>query len=474
MIRERVSLISKLYRLIDLGVIAGSFVTAYRLRSWGALVLPLPPLLPLSSYTPLLVAILLIWMAFLSVNNASLVYRGTTSLPLLWTMIKTNLEGVCLLSLVFFVLKVHTYNRSLIFAFLLVCTLVLTLEKIGLFHGVHYLRKQGKNMKHVLLIGPEPDVQALITKITYHPETGFVISGVLADLPEQRGRTIAGYQVLGRCDDLERVVQAEIIDEVMIVTPLADLPRVKPSLEVCERLGLPCRIVLAPAPDASQFTMVLDSLLDLPVISFSYRDRKFYSLGVKRLVDLLVSVVLLVVLSPVLLLIRYLIRRESPGPAIFKQVRSGLNGRRFVLYKFRTMVDGAEALRPQLQALNEVAEPLFKIHHDPRITRIGAYLRKTSLDELPQFYNVLKGEMSLVGPRPLPLIESSQITGRDRRRLSMKPGITGVWQCHGRSRSPYAHLIRMDLDYVDNWSLRLDLKLLLKTIPIVIRGIGAM
>ena len=175
-----------------------------------------------------------------------------------------------------------------------------------------------------------------------------------------------------------------------------------------------------------------------------------------------------------LLLIALLIRLQSPGPAIFKQERNGLNGRRFVMYKFRTMVNGAEAMREKLLAKNEASGPIFKMEHDPRITALGRVLRRTSLDELPQLWNVLKGEMSLVGPRPLPLVESSKITGRERRRLSMKPGITGLWQCHGRSRCQYEHLISFDLEYVDNWSLLLDMKLLVKTVPVVIRCIGAM
>ncbi len=226
--------------------------------------------------------------------------------------------------------------------------------------------------------------------------------------------------------------------------------------------------------DASNFKMFIDSMLDVPLISFSYRERMFYSLWIKRVLDMLVSSVLLVILAPIFLLFSYLIKRDSPGAAIFKQVRSGLNGRKFVMYKFRTMYAGAEALRSKLQGLNEASGPIFKMEHDPRITRIGKFLRRTSLDELPQLYNVLKGDMSLVGPRPLPLVESSQITGYERRRLSMKPGITGIWQCNGRSRSHYEHFIRMDLEYVDNWSLLLDFKLLLKTIPTVFRCIGAM
>jgi exopolysaccharide biosynthesis polyprenyl glycosylphosphotransferase len=274
-------------------------------------------------------------------------------------------------------------------------------------------------------------------------------------------------------EDLYHILHEEIIDEVVFATPIFALHKIKPSLEVCEQMGINCRIVIDTYNYASKFKMFIDGILDIPLISFSYRERT-YSLWVKRMLDIVISSVLLVVLSPFFLLTSYIIRKKSPGSAIFKQMRSGLNGRKFVMYKFRTMFDGAEALRSQLQEFNEVSGPIFKIEQDPRITKVGKYLRKTSLDELPQLYNVLKGDMSLVGPRPLPLIESSQITGRERRRLSMKPGMTGMWQCNGRSHSHYEGLIRMDLEYVDNWSLLLDLKLLFKTIPIVMKCIGAM
>jgi len=474
MIRERISIIIKLYILIDLCVVASSFISAYVIRNWLSGVLPIVPLMPIPEYYPLLLFILPIWMGLLYLNKAYISQRGKSYAPLVWTVIKANLEGICVLSLLFFVLKLHMFNRSLVFSFMLLCVLLFTLEKIVLFKCLQYVRKQGKNIKQVLIIGTQPKVQMLVKKINQHPETGFVIRGFLSETPEEAGRNVYGYTVLGTYEDLYSILHKEIIDEVIFATPIFALHKIKPSLEVCEQMGINCRIVIDTYDYASKFKMFVDGILDIPLISFSYRERKFYSLWVKRLMDISISSGLLILLSPFFLITNYIIRKESPGPAIFKQVRSGLNGRKFVMYKFRTMIDGAEALRSKLQKRNEVSGPIFKIKLDPRITKVGKYLRRTSLDELPQLYNVLKGDMSLVGPRPLPLIESSQITGRERRRLSMKPGITGMWQCNGRSHSHYENLIRLDLEYVDNWSLLLDIKLLIRTIPIVIRCIGAM
>jgi len=190
--------------------------------------------------------------------------------------------------------------------------------------------------------------------------------------------------------------------------------------------------------------------------------------------DVVVSLALLVLLLPVFLIVPILIRLDSPGPAFFVQQRLGLNKRRFSLYKFRTMVRDAEKLQQELEELNEADGPVFKIRNDPRITRIGRFLRTTSIDELPQLFNVLKGDMSLVGPRPLPVRDYE---GFDRhwfnRRFSVRPGITCTWQVDGRSDLPFDKWIKLDLQYIDNWSLPLDLRILLKTVPAVLRGRGA-
>ena len=474
MIRERINLIIKLYTLVDLGVVALSFSTAYFIRNLSSDILPIPALMEFSEYVPLLIFILPIWLGLLYFNNTYTSQRGKTNFPLIWTMVKTNLEGICVLSLIFFILKLHMFNRSLVFLFVLICTLLLIAEKNILFKYLQYVRKQGKNIKRVLLIGTTPKVQSLIKRINQHPETGFVIIGLLSEHDEEVGRNVYGYKVMGTEESLYRVLHEEIIDEVIFATPIFDLHRIKPSLEVCEQIGINGRIFIDTYDYSSHFKLFIDSILDIQLISFSYREKQFLSLGIKRAMDIIISAILLILFSPLLLIIGCLIRQQTPGPAIFKQIRSGLNGRRFTMYKFRTMVNGAETLRDQLAKRNEISGPIFKMEHDPRITTLGTYLRKTSLDELPQLWNVLKGDMSLVGPRPLPLVESSKIIGCERRRLSMKPGITGMWQCNGRSHSQYEKLIAMDLEYVDNWSLLLDMRLLLKTIPVVIQCIGAM
>jgi exopolysaccharide biosynthesis polyprenyl glycosylphosphotransferase len=209
-------------------------------------------------------------------------------------------------------------------------------------------------------------------------------------------------------------------------------------------------------------------------VTSSYQEISGRSLGylVKRAADLLVSLMALIILSPLFLLITLLIRVSSPGPAFFVQERIGYRGRRINIIKFRTMVVNAEFLKEGLQSLNEVDGPVFKIKRDPRITAIGGLLRKTSLDELPQLFNVLSGQMSLVGPRPLPTREALQCTGWQARRQEMKPGLTCLWQISGRNSLSFDEWMKLDLQYIDNWSLWLDLKIILQTIPEVIAARG--
>jgi exopolysaccharide biosynthesis polyprenyl glycosylphosphotransferase len=199
-----------------------------------------------------------------------------------------------------------------------------------------------------------------------------------------------------------------------------------------------------------------------------------WSLVAKRLIDICGSAVFLLAAAPLMLLTAVLIKLDSPGPVFFKQERVGLHKRRFQLIKFRTMTEGAERQQQLLEHLNEADGPVFKIKDDPRITRVGKFLRRFSIDELPQLFNVLKGEMSLVGPRPLPVRDVQRIALQwHKRRLSMKPGVTCLWQVNGRSDVSFDHWVRMDLEYIDKWSLGLDLKILLRTIPTVLKGAGA-
>jgi exopolysaccharide biosynthesis polyprenyl glycosylphosphotransferase len=217
----------------------------------------------------------------------------------------------------------------------------------------------------------------------------------------------------------------------------------------------------------------LTQLEDVPLLTFETVVAKEGQLFVKRIIDFVVSAVLLVLLAPVFIIVALAIKFNSKGPVLYRQTRVGLNGRKFTLYKFRTMFEGAEEKLTELEKLNEMGGPVFKMKKDPRITRLGRYLRKFSIDEFPQLFNVLVGHMSLVGPRPPIPEEVVQYEPWQRRRLSMRPGLTCIWQVSGRNKIDFDDWMKLDLKYLDNWSLWLDFTIIMKTIPVVFFGIGA-
>jgi exopolysaccharide biosynthesis polyprenyl glycosylphosphotransferase len=220
--------------------------------------------------------------------------------------------------------------------------------------------------------------------------------------------------------------------------------------------------------------MELTEFDGFPLLSFSTTPTNEFLMFVRRILDVVLASIMLVIAGPLFMLpAAILIKLTSPGPVLFKQKRCGLNGRQFVMYKFRSMVNNAEQLRVELEGLNEMDGPVFKSSSDPRITTVGKIIRRRSIDELPQLFNVLRGDMSLVGPRPPLPAEVARYERWQRRRLSMKPGITCLWQISGRNEVSFEDWMKLDLTYIDNWSLLLDLKILLKTVPVVLLGRGA-
>ncbi len=261
---------------------------------------------------------------------------------------------------------------------------------------------------------------------------------------------------------------------VIIGAKHANFERVESVIKVCELEGVETWLI-ADFFGTQISRADLDDLAGHPLLIFRTAPATSWQMLLKQLIDFTGAALLLILLAPIIALIALLVRLTSPGPALFRQQRSGLNGSPFTLYKFRTMVTNAEQLKHELAAMNEMSGPVFKVTNDPRVTKLGKLLRKYSLDELPQLYNVVRGEMSLVGPRPLPVDEVKRFNDlAHRRRLSVKPGLTCLWQVKGRNQiSDFKDWVRLDLEYIDNWSFWLDLKILLMTVPVVFRGTGA-
>ena len=321
----------------------------------------------------------------------------------------------------------------------------------------------------VLIVGSGPRAQAMAGEV-FGP--GGVRGRVVGFMDTAQAVTAHGVRDrwVGRVEDLEALLMRRAVDEVLIALPIKSCyEQIQDVIHASERLGVQCTY-LADVFQPSLGRMWYDhgSLHTIKVVQDDYR------LLVKRGIDFFGAAIGLVLVAPVLLAAAVAIKLTSPGPVLFVQRRYGLNKRLFPMYKLRTMVTNAEALQASLEGRNEAQGPVFKIAEDPRVTRVGRWLRRTSLDELPQLWNVLRGEMSLVGPRPLPIRDVGRFDETWlMRRFSMRPGVTCLWQVTGRSDVGFNDWVALDLKYIDDWSLRLDLEILLKTIPAVLAGAGA-
>jgi exopolysaccharide biosynthesis polyprenyl glycosylphosphotransferase len=279
--------------------------------------------------------------------------------------------------------------------------------------------------------------------------------------------------VIGHADKISSVLAESVVDEVIIAVPRRMLDDLQSIIDVCQEEGVQLRF-MADFYDFEVARIGLDMLGKVPLLSFEPVARDERALLIKRFVDLVLVLLAMPVLLPVFAIVAVAIKLDSRGPAFFVQDRVGLHKRRFRMYKFRSMVVDAEARMAEVEHLNEAEGPNFKVANDPRMTRVGRILRKTSIDELPQLINVLRGDMSLVGPRPMSLRDVSLFDkGVQRKRFSVRPGITCLWQISGRSDLSFDDWLQLDLQYIDEWSLGLDFRILLMTIPTVLKGSGA-
>ena len=280
-------------------------------------------------------------------------------------------------------------------------------------------------------------------------------------------------KVLGHVSQISKVLRSNIVDEIIIAVPRRMLDDIQAIIDACQEEGVKLRY-MADLYDFEAARVKLTMVGNIPLLSFEPVAQNEKMLIVKRFVDLVMTIFAFPFLVPIFVLVSVAIRMDSPGPAIFTQERIGLHKRRFRLFKFRTMVVDAEARMAEVEHLNEAEGPNFKIANDPRMTRLGAFLRKTSIDELPQLLNVFLGNMSLVGPRPMSLRDVNLFDkGIQRKRFSVRPGLTCLWQVSGRSNLSFDDWLRLDLKYIDNWSLGLDFKILFRTVPAVLKGSGA-
>jgi len=371
--------------------------------------------------------------------------------------------------------QIHVITRPFLALFWVIVIASTVASRLFLRSLLTKVRIRGRNLRFMLLVGTNNRAVDFAKRIAERPELGYRVLGFVDQewngLEDFRK---TGFPVICNFESLAPFLRNTVVDEVVIALPMRSLHNHAAQIaQICEEQGITMR-VLSNIFDLKLARATSEELEGASLITHHTGFAEGWPVVVKRVLDVMVSLTLLILCSPILLLTALAIKLTSPGPIFFTQRRLGLNKRPFSIYKFRTMVPNAEQKLRELEHLNEVSGPVFKIKADPRITPIGKMLRKTSIDELPQLFNVLEGKMSLVGPRPLPIRDYEGFNEDwQRRRFSVRPGITCLWQIKGRNSIPFEKWMQLDLQYIDRWSLWLDFEILARTIPAVLKGSGA-
>jgi exopolysaccharide biosynthesis polyprenyl glycosylphosphotransferase len=419
--------------------------------------------------------ILLVWHVVFCSAGLYESKRLTTPTAQAKDLFKAATLAVMALAIIALSAKIRMVSRPFLVLFWTMLSALLIGGRLTLRYSLGQIRRRGRNLRHILILGSNARAILFARRIEARPELGYRILG-FADQDWSGLNEVANseYNVICSYDQLARFLRHNVVDEVANFLPIKsfyeDISRVS---RLCEQHGITMRL----DPDIFNLKIArtrAEEIDGAPQIAAYSHVLDGWPLVLKRIFDIIGSLMLLVLLSPLFLVVALLIKATSAGPVLFSQERMGLNKRKFRIFKFRTMVLDAEKLLPQLEARNEVPGPVFKITNDPRITPVGRFLRRTSIDEFPQLLNVLIGDMSLVGPRPLPVRDYLGFNEDwHRRRLSVRPGITCLWQVNGRSSIEFEQWMKLDMQYVDEWSFWLDVKILARTIPAVVRGVGA-
>ncbi|MBI4707254.1 MAG: sugar transferase [Candidatus Omnitrophica bacterium] len=421
---------------------------------------------PIRTFISILPMLCIVWGWLLYHFKMYESIRKRRILDILFIVFKVSFLGVIILGSYLYVVGI--YNVKLLFNFTLISAVLIIMEKIALMYLFVYLRKIQIHFRNIIVVGTGKRAQNFIDLLNRNAEWSIRIVG-LVDEKETVGTEVMNTKVIGSLNDLATILKENVIDEVVFILPRNWLSRLEDYVKICESVGVRVSI----AVDFFTFSFAKLKTIDIhgmPFLSMDTMPYNVWHLFVKRLCDIFISLIVLMLIMPLLIICALVIKLTSQGPVIFKQRRLGLNGRIFTLYKFRTMVEGAEKMLNEVKKLSETEGPVFHSRNDPRVTSVGRFLRMTSLDELPQLINVLIGDMSLIGPRP-PLPEEAEAYERwQRRRLSLRPGIVCTWQVTRRFNPDFRDWVQMDLDYIDNWSLSLDLKILLRTLPAIIKG----
>jgi exopolysaccharide biosynthesis polyprenyl glycosylphosphotransferase len=456
---------------LDLLIIAACFVGGYWMRYQLRWFRDIAYDAPLSAYTMFMVLYLVLLPIFFVIDGVYQNWKGSL-LEQIYGVVNATMKVTVLMLAINFLFPPPLYSRVM-----LVEVGVLTVIGVGLLRaGERFisarLRARGVGVSQVIIVGAGEVGRTVMRVIVAQPELGYRVVGFMDDNPDKGSTDIGPFKALGPLSNLPQAIEEEKADEVVITLPWMYHRKIMRIVRECERRRVRASIV----PDIFQMSLTRVDVEDLggvPLIGVHDVTISRSALMMKRVFDILGAAVGLLLAAPFMALVALAIRLDSPGPIFFTQDRVGLGGRTFRIFKFRSMHIGADADREALEDLNEADGPLFKIRDDPRLTRVGRFLRRTSMDELPQLFNVLRGDMSLIGPRPPLPCEVEQYQEWHRRRLEAPPGITGLSQVSGRSHLTFDETVLLDVYYIENWSPWLDLKIMIRTIPKVIGGEGA-
>jgi exopolysaccharide biosynthesis polyprenyl glycosylphosphotransferase len=421
--------------------------------------------------------IVLLALGWVVIFNTMMHYdtdRFTTLRSELLDVLKATSVAAFLLMMVSTVFAFGRIHNKAIVLFWVGSSLFALVSRVAAHGFLMAIRRSGYNYRHLLIVGSNARASSMAERLEALPELGYRIVGLVAETPTGSHRDLSGrHHVLGGLEDIQDILENCTVDEMLICLPIREhIGQVFDIVRLAQELGIVARL----CPDATgsrALSRFCVEQFDGECVVTLFRERLLVQLLGKRLLDASASLLLLVLLSPLLLAVALAIKLTSPGPILFVQKRVGMNKRTFDLFKFRSMYIDAERRKKELAHLNEMDGPVFKIKNDPRVTPLGRFIRKASIDELPQLLNVLRGHMSLVGPRPPLPEEVDSYEWLYRRRLSIKPGITCLWQISGRNQVSFKQWMEFDQTYIDNWSLWLDIKILLKTVPAVLSVRGA-
>lgn len=480
MTRHQAVLFRQIFLLSDLFVSVVAFFAALSLRQWLPNVSEYVPaflgrremsveLFLASDYPKFLLGMVPLWALVFHFTNTADFRAGAGRTAMRY--LRAVAVGLGLLVIASFWFKVTFLSRSFVFIFGAVQFVFLLTWRLSARAVIRRAKRVDDHC--VLIVGTGAEAVAFARSLRERSSWNNRLVGFVSVLGQPE--LTEAEPILGRVEDLTYLLDSEVVDEVVFTVPEKSHEDFAEALAACDERGVD---VLLSMPSTVQLNgeMELANMtgFNMPMIGITQKPTGEVRLIGKRVLDILASFLGIIAISPLLATVAILIKLEDGGPILFKQVRSGLQGRKFPMLKFRSMCIDAEKKKAELMHLNEMQGPVFKIKHDPRITRIGRFIRKTSIDELPQLFNVLAGQMSLVGPRPPLPSEVAQYKPRHRRRLSVRPGITGLWQVSGRNEiSDFDEWMALDLKYIDTWSLWLDIKILFKTVPVVLLHKGA-